>query len=301
MNFHHLHYFREVIRHEFNMSRAAEVLYVSQPALSKAISEMEEFLGGDLFVRAGKKFLGLTELGQAIFIETDSTLTCFERVKRVAQAFHYVDEGSLTLACTHTQAKYRLPNTIVAFKKKYPKVRVSILQGTPSQIAQWILSGRADIGIASEVLSSTEGVEALPCYEWSHLLIAPMNHILIHEVDKIELKMIAQYPLVVYDRAFAARNKIDRAFADKKLEPNIVLEAMDADIIKTYVEIGLGLGIIPEVAFDERIDRRIEARNVGHLFGSNRAFLAVKKNTYLYQYSHTFIEMLSGNRFNNDE
>jgi LysR family cys regulon transcriptional activator len=296
MNFHHLHYFREVVRHSFNLSKTSRDLYISQPALSKAIAEMEDFLKGNLFVRSGKKFLGLTELGQAVFKEVDQTLLSFERLKRTASEFHYVDEGRLVIACTHTQARYKLPPTILEFKKDYPKVQLSIIQGTPSQIAEWLLMGRADIGLASEVLSTTEGVESLPCYDWHHLLIMPKSHPLVEE-EKIDLALLGQYPLITYDRAFAGRSKIDKILAEKHQEYNIVLEAMDADIIKSYTQLGLGLGIIPDVAFDPVQDRLLHAKSLSHLFGRNRAFLAIKKNSYLHQYMNVLVEMLCGSSF----
>ena len=213
-------------------------------------------------------------------------------LKRVGQDFATQDQGNFVIATTHTQARYALPKVLTEFTKRFPKVRVSIAQGSPSQIADMLLHDAADIAIATEGIANCEGVIALPGYQWQHLLIVPVNHPLISS-RSITIEDLGKYPLITYNKAFAGRNKIDAAFAQRNVQADIILEAIDADVIKTYVEVGMGIGIVAGVAFDPERDRNLRAIPVGHLFGNNVTHLGVKQGAYLRSFVFTFIELFS--------
>ncbi|MCX7219653.1 MAG: CysB family HTH-type transcriptional regulator [Burkholderiales bacterium] len=270
MNLHQLRFVREAVRQNFNLTEAAKALFTSQPGVSKAIIELEEELGVDIFARHGKRIRGLTEPGRA-----------------AAQ-----DSGSFTIATTHTQARYILPKVVQAFMQKYPKVRLSLLQGNPKQIAEMVMRDQADIAIATEAIAGIDGLVSLPCYQWEHVVVVPPEHPLL-KLKQITLEEIAHYPLITYDAAFAGRSKIDHAFEIRDLKPDVLLEAIDADVIKTYVELGMGVGIIAGMAFDAERDTHLKAIPVGHLFGMNVSRVAIRRGAYLRSYIYTFIELLT--------
>jgi len=292
MNLHQLRFVREAVRQNFNLTEAAKALYTSQPGVSKAIIELEEELGVDIFTRHGKRIRGLTEPGRAVLKSVELIMQEIDSLKRIGKEFAAQDSGSFTIATTHTQARYALPKVVHAFTQKFPKVKLSLLQGNPKQIAEMVLKDQADMAIATEAISSVEGLVTLPCYQWEHVVVVPPDHALLKS-KPVTLEEIAGYPLITYDSAFTGRAKIDHAFAIRSLKPDILLEAIDADVIKTYVELGMGVGIIAGMAFDEERDKGLRAISVGHLFGTNVSRVALKQGTYLRSYVYSFIELLS--------
>jgi len=292
MNLHQLRFVREAVRQNFNLTDAAKALFTSQPGVSKAIIELEEELGVDIFTRHGKRIRGLTEPGRLVLESVELIMQEIDSLKRIGKEYAAQDSGSFTIATTHTQARYALPKVVQAFMAKFPKVRLSLLQGNPRQIADMVKSGQADLAIATESIAAVDGLITLPCYQWEHVLVVPHEHPLTRS-KAISLEEIAAYPLITYDAAFAGRSKIDHAFELRHLKPDVLLEAIDADVIKTYVELGMGIGIIAGMAFDADRDRNLRAIPVGQLFGMNVSRVAVKQGTYLRSYIYTFIELLA--------
>lgn len=292
MNLHQFRFVREAVRQNFNLTEAAKALYTSQPGVSKAIIELEEELGVDIFTRHGKRIRGLTGPGRAVLRSVEMIMQEVEGLKRIGKEFAAHDSGSLTIATTHTQARYSLPKIVQAFALKFPKVRLSLLQGNPKQITEMVRNDQADLAIATEALSSGEGLISLPCYQWEHVVVVPPEHPLLSS-KLISLEEIANFPLITYDAAFAGRSKLDHAFSLRELKPDILLEAIDADVIKTYVELGMGVGIIAGMAFDAERDKGLRAIPAGHWFGTNVSRVAIKQGAYLRSYVYTFIELLA--------
>jgi LysR family transcriptional regulator, cys regulon transcriptional activator len=292
MNLHQLRFVREAVRQNFNLTDAAKALFTSQPGVSKAIIELEEELGVDIFSRHGKRIRGLTEPGRLVLASVELIMQEIDSLKRIGKEYAAHDSGSFTIATTHTQARYMLPKVVQAFMQKFPKVRLSLLQGNPKQIADMVKNGQADLAIATESIAAVDGLITLPCYQWEHVLVVPPEHELLQS-KAVALDEIARYPLITYDAAFAGRSKIDHAFTLRELKPDVLLEAIDADVIKTYVELGMGVGIIAGMAFDSERDRNLRAIPVGHLFGMNVSRVAVKQGAYLRSYIYTFIELLA--------
>jgi LysR family cys regulon transcriptional activator len=292
MNLHQFRFVREAVRQNFNLTDAAKALFTSQPGVSKAIIELEEELGIDIFSRHGKRIRGLTEPGRQVLKSVELILQEVEGLKRIGKEFAAQDSGSLTIATTHTQARYSLPAVVQQFSQKFPKVRLSLLQGNPKQVAEMVINNLADVAIATEAIAEVDGLVSLPCFQWEHMVITPTDHPLL-KLKSMTLEDIAAYPLITYDAAFAGRNKIDQAFASRALKPDVVLEAIDADVIKTYVELGMGIGIIAGLAYNPTRDVNLKAIPAGHLFGMNLSRVALKEGAYLRSYVFTFIELLA--------
>jgi LysR family cys regulon transcriptional activator len=292
MNLHQFRFVREAVRQNYNLTEAAKALYTSQPGVSKAIIELEEELGIDIFTRHGKRIRGLTEPGRAVLRSVELIMQEVDGLKRIGKEFAAHDSGSFTIATTHTQARYSLPKVIQAFTQKYPKVRLSLLQGSPKQITEMVKNDQADVAIATESLADGDGIVSLPCYQWEHVVVVPVDHPLINS-KHLSLEEIASYPLITYDAAFSGRSKIDHAFGLRELKPDVILEAIDADVIKTYVELNMGVGIIAGMAFDPERDRNLRAIPAGHLFGTNVSRIGLKQGAYLRSYVYTFIELLA--------
>jgi LysR family cys regulon transcriptional activator len=292
MNLHQFRFVREAVRQNFNLTEAAKALYTSQPGVSKAIIELEDELGVDIFTRHGKRVRSLTEPGRIILASVERILQEVESLKRVGKDFAAQDQGNLVIAATHTQARYSLPAAIAEFKKRFPKVHLSILQGSPTQVAEMVMHDQADIGIATEAIADYKELVALPCLQWHHVAVMLEGHPLL-ERKLLSLDDLAQFPLITYEAAFAGRMKINDAFQRRNLVPDVVLEAIDADVIKTYVELGLGVGIMADIAFNAERDRQLRAMPVGHLFGSNLTRIALKQGAYLRSYVYTLVELLS--------
>src|SRR5574343_594168 len=287
MNFQQLRSVREAQRCGFTLTEVAHVLHTSQPGVSRQIRELEEELGIELFVRVGKRLTGLTEPGEHVLPVIERLLQEAENLKRAADDFAQAGSGRLRIAATHSQARYALPPAVRDFRAHHPDVSLHLQQGSPQQIARLLLDGEADVGIATEALAQYPELVALPCYRWTHSVVVPPGHPLLDE--PLTLARLAQFPIVPYEPAYTGRSHIDEAFAAAQLAPHIVLSAMDADVIKTYVELGLGVGIVAAIAFDEERDRHLRALDARHLFEDNMTRLAVRRSAYLRDYVYAFI------------
>jgi len=292
MNFQQLRYVRETVRQGLNLTEAARRLHTSQPGVSKQIRELETELGVEIFVRHGKRIIAVTEPGKAVVDVIDHLLQDAENLKQVGREFKDQTSGTLTIATTHTQARYSLPKAVGEFKGRFPKVHLTIKQGSPPQLAEMVMAREADIAIATEALDGYPKLLALPGYEWSHCVVVPAKHPLARS-GRLSLDEIARHPIVTYDPAFAGRSHIDEAFRAQGLALDVVLEAVDSDVIKTYVELGLGIGIIAAMAFDEKRDRGLRALDAGHLFGTMTTRVAVRRGAAMRGYAYTFIELFS--------
>ena len=292
MNLQQLKYLREIVRQNLHVSDAAGALFTSQPGISKQVKLLEEELGVEIFVRSGKRMVAITEPGKAILEIAERILQEAANLKSVGEEFQNQAGGELILATTHTQARYVLPPVVKQFIKRYPKVKLGLHQGNPTQIAEQVLHGEADIAIATEALTRYDGLLALPCFEWNHCVIVSPKHPLL-DAKKLTLARLADYPIVTYDHAFSGRGRIDDAFAKAGIEPNITLTAIDADVIKTYVELGMGIGILAEIAFKPERERHLHKIPAAHLFQPSTTSLAVRKNEYLRGYTYDFIELFA--------
>lgn len=292
MNFQQLRSVRETVRRGFNLTQVAQVLHTSQPGVSRQIRELEDELGMALFHRAGKRLTGLTGPGEAVLPIIESLLQQAENLRRAGEDFAAQGRGTLTIAATHSQARYALPQAVRDFSAAHPEVALHIHQGSPRQIAQWLIDGDADIGIATEALAEFPELAALPCYRWTHSVIVPRGHPLAlaqARGEALTLARLADFPIVTYETGFTGRRHIDDAFRRAGLPLNIVLSAMDADVIKTYVELGMGVGIIAAIAHDEARDTALSAIDARHLFAVNLTRLAVRRGSYLRDYVYAFI------------
>jgi LysR family cys regulon transcriptional activator len=288
MNFQQLRSVREAVRRNFNLTEVAHTLHTSQPGVSRQIRELEEELGIELFVRAGKRLTGLTEPGGHVLPIIERMLQESSNLRHAGQEFVARQSGRLSVAATHTQARYALPVAVQEFRGHFPNVRLHLHQGSPRQVAQMLLDGEADVGIATEALADYPQLVALPCYRWTHSVIVPPGHALLDGL--LTLEDLAPHPLITYDNGFTGRTRIDDAFAAANLAPHIVLTAMDADVIKTYVQLGMGVGIVAGIAYEAERDTQLRALDAGPLFGINHTKLAVRRGSYLRGYVHAFIE-----------
>jgi len=280
----------EVARRNLSVSAAAEALFTSQPGISKQIKALEEELGIKLFTRHGKRLTALTEPGRAVLAIAERILAEAANMKRAGEEFANEKLGSLTIATTHTQARYALPKAVAAFKRRYPDVQLVIHQGNPTQICEMVLRGEADFAVATEQIALYPELVSLPCYQWNRCVVVPARHALA-KVQPLTLEAVAKYPIVTYDFAFANRSLVEKAFEQRGLKPKVVLTALDADVIKTYVELGLGVGIMAGMAFNARRDQGLKALDASHLFESSTTRLGIKRGAYLRRYAYEFIEL----------
>ena len=292
MNLHQLRFVREAVRRGLNLTETAKALHTSQPGISKAILELEEELGVDIFARHGKRLRRVTEPGQHVLKSIDIIMREVGNLKRIGAEYSLHDAGTLSIATTHTQARYVLPERVAQLRRRYPKVGISLHQGTPEQVAQMLLHEAADVGLATESLADHDELVTLPCYEWQHVVVVPAAHALAG-VERPTLEQLAAEPIVTYQGAFTGRRRVDAAFAQRGLAPNVVLEAIDSDVLKTYVRLGLGVGIVAEMAMQGDTAGDLIARPAGHLFGTNVARVAFRRGAYLRQFVYTFAELLS--------
>jgi LysR family cys regulon transcriptional activator len=289
MNFQQLRSVRETARRGYNLTEVANALFTSQPGVSRQIRELEDELGVIIFERNGKRLTGMTGPGKGILKIIDRLLVEAENLQQASQEYADQDSGTLTIAVTHTQARYALPQVVQSFRAAFPGVRIALQQSAPEHIAEWVLSGKADIGIATEGLSAFPDLVSFPCYRWSHVVVVPEGHPLL-SVGPITLEHLAQHPLITYDVGFTGRSHIDDAFAKANVEPDIVLTAMDSDVIKQYVSLGMGVGIVASMAFDHGRDKGMRAVEASHLFAPNVTRLGVRRGAFLRAYAYHFIE-----------
>jgi LysR family cys regulon transcriptional activator len=293
MNLHQFRFVQEAVRRNLNLTETAKALHTSQPGVSKAIIELEEELGVEIFARHGKRLKRVTEPGTHVLKSIDLILREVGNLRRIGEQYSKQDSGTLSIATTHTQARYVLPQPVAKLREAFPKVNVSLHQGSPDQVAQMLLDEVAEIGIATESLVNYPDLITLPCYEWQHMLVLPVAHPLASKAS-ITLQDLALEPLITYHPSFTGRTKIDQAFAAKRLQPRIALEAIDSDVIKTYVRLGLGVGIVAEMAIKaDGTNNDLLAIPAGHLFGMNVARVAFKRSAYLRNFVYTFAELIS--------
>lgn len=304
MNLHQFRFVQEAARHNLNLTETARILHTSQPGISKAILELEEELGVDIFTRHGKRLTRITEPGHQVLSSIEIIMRELNNLKRIGEEFSQQEVGTLSVAATHTQARYVLPEPIAALRRQCPKVAVSLHQGTPQQVARMLLADEAEIGIATEALDQFDELVTLPCYEWQHVVVIPSAHPLA-KMERITLDQLAAEPLITYHPTFTGRTRIDAAFTQRGLHPQIALEAIDSDVIKTYVRLGMGVGIVAEMAvrddpsFSASFDAAglqpatLVAKPVGYLFGRNTARIAFKRGAYLRHFVYTLAELLS--------
>jgi LysR family transcriptional regulator, cys regulon transcriptional activator len=293
MNLHQFRFVQEAIRRNLNLTETAKALHTSQPGVSKAIIELEEELGVEIFARHGKRLKRVTEPGEHVLKSIELIMREVGNLRRIGEQFSAQDSGTLSIATTHTQARYVLPQPVAKLREAFPKVNVSLHQGSPDQVARMVLDEVAEIGIATESLTQYDDLVTLPCYEWQHMLVIPVDHPLAKK-DNITLEDLAEEPLITYHPSFTGRTKIDLAFAAKRLQPRIALEAIDSDVIKTYVRLGLGVGIVAEMAIKEDgTNSDLIAIPAGPLFGINVARVAFKRSAYLRNFVYKFAELLS--------
>ncbi len=292
MNLHQFRFVQEAVRRNLNLTEAAKALHTSQPGVSKAIIELEGELGIEIFARHGKRLKRVTEPGQHVLQSIELIMREVTNLKRIGEQYSAQDSGTLSIATTHTQARYVLPPSVAKLREAYPKVNVSLHQTTPDQVARMVIDEVADIGMATESLADYPELVTLPCYEWQHVLVLPPGHPLAQN-ERIDLDDIAHEPLITYHPSFTGRAKIDAAFAARRLQPRIALEAIDSDVIKTYVRLGLGVGIVAEMAVKGELAGDLLVRPVGHLFGQSVARVAFKRGAYLRNFVYRFAELLS--------
>ena len=292
MKLHQLRYIREVARQRLNVSAAAETLHTSQPGVSKQIQLLEEELNLQIFKRNGKRLIGVTEPGVIILEMAERVLHEMENIRRVGDEFSHEDTGNLIIAATHTQARYRLPAAVKSFMEAYPKVHLIIHQGNPTQVSEQVVRGEADIGLATEAISTYDELVTLPCYRWNRCVVVPLGHPLIDDAP-LTLDKIARYPVVTYDFAFAGGSMVNRVFAEHGLELNVALTAIDSDVIKTYVELGLGVGLLARMAYNPERDRNLVMLDAAHLFPDSTTHLGIRRDAYLRGYQYAFISAIA--------
>jgi len=292
MKLQQLRYLCETVNQNMNLSKAALKLHTSQPAISKQIQLLEQELGVDIFLRNGKRFIQITPAGQLIVKTAREMLGDAENLKKIAQEFSSETGGTLTIATTHTQARYVLPTVIKHFMDLHPKIKLTLRQGNPMQVATMVTSVEADIAIATEAIEHFHELVMLPCYEWNRCIVVPPKHPLLKS-KQITLEVINQYSIITYDSAFTGRSNINHAFEKAGMEPNIVLTAIDSDVIKTYVELGLGIGILANMAFDRKRDSPLQSIDASHLFESSTTRIGINRNSYIRSYIFDFVEMFA--------
>ncbi|MFM7759958.1 MAG: CysB family HTH-type transcriptional regulator [Burkholderiaceae bacterium] len=291
MNFQQLKSVRETARRGFNLTEVATALFTSQPGVSRQIRELEEELGIDIFERNGKRLTGLTEPGKEVLHIVERLLLEAENLQRAGETFSGKTTGTLSIAATHTQTRYVLPQAVQHFRTAFPDVRIALQQSAPEHIAEWVLSGKADIGIATEGLSRFEGLVSFPCYEWHHMIVVPVGHPLL-DANRVTLELLARHPLITYDVGFTGRSHIDEAFSAQDVAPDIVLTAMDSDVIQQYVSLGLGIGIVASMAVDY-LPANLHTISADHLFAPNVTRVAVRRGAFMREYAIDFIQQLA--------
>lgn len=292
MNIQQLRYIRAVVLCNFSISNAARQLHTAQPGISTQIRLLEEELHVQIFERKGKRLIGLTPPGIAVLAMIERILRDLENIRQAGREFSDETSGTLSIATTHTQARYTLPPVVKAFSEQYPHVRLHIHQGNPAQVTEFVRTGTADLAIATEALEPFDDLATLPCYQWNRCVVTLPNHPLLDE-SPLTLEAIARYPIVTYDFSFTGRTKINKAFDERGLTPNFVITALDSDVIKTYVELGLGVGLVAKMAFDAARDINVRAIDAEHLFEPSTTRIGIRRGNYLRGYIYAFIELFA--------
>jgi LysR family cys regulon transcriptional activator len=280
----------QIVQSEFNISKASEVLNTSQPGVSKQIKLLEDEIGIKIFQRNGKRLVGLTDPGKKVLGSIEAILQESNNIKVISEEYIQKDQGTFTIATTHTQARYKLPKVVEEFVKKYPKINLNIHQGNPLQVTEQIISGEADVGIATESINLSEDIHTIPCYQWNRCIVMPKNHPLT-KARRITLEDLALYPMITYDYAFTGSTIVSEVFKNANIEPNIMLTAIDADVIKTYVSLNMGIGLIAEMAYDSTTDHPMVNRDVSHLFPLSTTYIGIRRENFLRKYTSDFIRM----------
>lgn len=293
MNFQQLRSIRETVRRGYNLTDVAQVLHTSQPGVSRQIRELEQELGVEFFIRNGKRLTGLTPPGAELLPIVERLLQESDNLRQAVLDFSQRQEGQLSIAATHSQARYALPHVVRDFRALFPKVTLHLHQGSPKQVAAMLISGEADIGVATEALADYQQLVTLPCYRWTHSIVVPKGHALLQELrdsgQPLSLAQLARYPIITYEQGYTGRSHIDQAFRSAGQQPDVVLTAMDADVIKTYVELGMGVGIVASIALDDK-QEALEYIDAGHLFQVNVTRLGLRKGAWLRNYAYEFIQ-----------
>lgn len=292
MKLQQLRYIWEVAHHEMNVSATAQSLFTSQPGISKQIRMLEDELGVEIFARNGKHLTRITPAGEAILKTAGEILYKTESIKHIAQEFKNPKKGSLSIATTHTQARYALPSVIKTFIDRYPDVSLHMHQGTPMQISELAANFEVDFAIATEALELFSDLIMMPCYRWNRTILVPKGHPLT-EINNLRIEDVALFPIVTYVFGFTGRSKLDEAFLNKGLEPKVVFTATDADVIKTYVRLGLGIGIVAEMAYDPVTDADLVALNASHLFEPSVTKVGFRRGTYMRKFMYDFVELFA--------
>ncbi len=288
MKLQQLHYIWEVAHHDLNVSATAESLFTSQPGISKQIRLLETELGIPIFARNGKQLTELTPAGELIVRLAGEILAKVDNIRRIAEEYRDEKCGTLSIATTHTQARYALPPVVQAFMRQYPRVTLTMHQGTPMQISELVSRGGADLAIATEALELFDNLVMLPCYRWNRCILVPRDHPLTQK-PQLTLQDIAEYPLITYVFGFTGRSKLDEAFARERLQPKVALTAVDADVIKTYVRLGLGVGIVAKMAYDPRTDQDLVALDASHLFRDSVTKIGLRRDMFVRGFIYDFI------------
>ena len=294
MNFQQLRIIRETVNCNYNLTEVGNALFTSQSGVSKHIKDLEDELGIELFLRKGKRLLGLTDPGEELLTIVERILIDTQNIKLLSEQFSKTDKGQLTIATTHTQARYVLPQIVSNFKKEFPKVHLALHQGSPDEISELLLNGEADLAIATESLEQMPNLVSFPFYSWHHTVIVPKGHRL-EKTKNLSIDELAQYPIITYHEGFTGRKLIDETFSNANITPDIVMSALDADVIKTYVELGLGVGIVASMAYQKDRDNQLKIIKSDHLFGTNTTKIAIRRGHYLRGFAYKFIELCSAN------
>ena len=294
MKLHQLRYISEVATRDLNISEAADSLFTSQPGVSKQIRLLESEIGVPIFARAGKRLTQITPAGEQILMRARNILREVENIKHIGNEYQQEQRGNLTIATTHTQARYFLPTIIKEFVEQFPEVKLTLKQGYPTEITQMVVDGNADMVLATEAVDDAKELVALPCYQWNRCALMLPDHPLL-KLKNVTLPDIAKYPIITYDFAFAGRTLVSETFEKAQLEPNIVFTALDSDVIKTYVELGLGVGLLATMAYDRKKDKGLRMIDLEHLFPPSTTWVGLRKNSFLRSYVYSFIERLAPN------
>ena len=282
----------EIVKNGFNISKSAEAMHTSQPGVSKQIQLLEDEIGIKIFNRNGKRLVGLTDPGKEVYSSISEVLKETNNIKNISADYKENNSGEFSIATTHTQARYKLPSIVEEFVKKYPKINLNIHQGNPTQVTDQIISGKADVGIATEAISENEKIFSIPCYSWNRCIVMPKKHKLVSEKN-ISLEHLAAYPLITYDYAFTGSTIVSKVFKEAGIDPNIMLTAIDADVIKTYVNLNLGIGLIAEMAFSSDKDKDLVSRDVSHLFPISTTYIGVRQDVFIRKFILDFIKMFT--------